>query len=541
MLLKGTAIVSALTLVSRLLGFVRDLLVAKCLGASWLADAFLVAFRIPNLLRSFVAEGALTSAFVPVFTSALEQGDTSAKAALGSIAKFLLLVTVLLSAIGFLFAPQVVALLAPGFTHSPEQFALCITLTRIMMPYIIFVSFIAMINSALNAKGIFGASAWAQVTMNLVLIGGGIVALFTTPETATYLLAWSVLMGGLAQLVSQLPACKKVALSFLPRGPLFSPPVKELLLLMLPAIVGASIYQLSIFFGTLLASLLGEGSVSWLFYADRVAQFPLGIFSIALASVLLPTLTKAAAGNDSSSFSDSLAISLRYTTFIILPMSAMIWALAHPIVQLLFERGKFTPTSSLMTSAALQGLSLGLWAVSFHSMIVRAFIARKDTVTPTIVGCITLISNLVLSLLLMGRLPDSGVGITSIVSSVQNSMLQFFPIYPELGHIGIALASSLSSFISLSILLMFYEKKIGIFPTQIVLSTIVRSCAGIAALLYTVQLLQPFLQNPLNKIILCSLGGGCSYLATQFILRSKEVDEIYLVLREKAKAFTIKS
>jgi putative peptidoglycan lipid II flippase len=243
-----------------------------------------------------------------------------------------------------------------------------------------------MVNSALNAKGVFGASAWAQVTMNLVLIGGGIIALFTSPETATYLLACSVLVGGVAQLISQIPACKRAALSFRPRGSLFNPAVKELLLLMLPAIVGASIYQLTIFFGTLLASLKGEGSVSWLFYADRVAQFPLGIFSIALASVLLPTLSKAAAGNDSGTFSDSLAISLRYTTFVILPMSAIIWSLALPIVQLLFERGKFTPLSSLMTSAALQALALGLWAVSFHSMVVRAFIAKKDTVTPTVIG-----------------------------------------------------------------------------------------------------------------------------------------------------------
>ena len=315
MLLRGTAIVSVLTLLSRLLGFVRDLLIARLLGASLYADAFFVAFRIPNLLRSFVAEGALTSAFVPVFSSSLAKDKQEAFSAFRRVLGFLLMLTILLSSFGILYAPDVVLLLAPGFSEDLGKYQLCITLTKIMLPYIACVSVIAMINAALNSLHIFGASAWAQVTMNGVLIIGALCAMVFEPERATIILAYSVLVGGLVQIVVQITSCLRAGLSLRPSFNIIRRDVGEVVRLMIPATIGASVYQITIFIATLLASLLPSGSVSWLFYADRIAQFPIGIFSVALASVLLPALSTASANADSDRFRRSLADSLRYTSF----------------------------------------------------------------------------------------------------------------------------------------------------------------------------------------------------------------------------------
>jgi putative peptidoglycan lipid II flippase len=337
-LLRGTAIVSALTLISRILGFARDLLVARLLGTSIFADAFFVAFRIPNLLRSFVAEGALTSAFTPVFTSSLSQGNDSARLAMRRTIAFLLTLTGILTALLIVAAPDVVRLLAPGFEKNTEQFSLCVELTRIMAPYILCVSLVAMLNAALNALNIFGTSAWAQIVMNVVLISGALIAIPFDSQTATKILAISALLGGIVQILAQIPTALRSGLSLIPSFQLLSREVREVVTLMIPATLGASVYQVTIFLVTILASLLPTGSVSWLFYADRVAQFPIGIFSIALASVLLPALSHASARADIDSFRRNISNSLRFTSFCVIPMAAGIWGLALPITRLLFVR-----------------------------------------------------------------------------------------------------------------------------------------------------------------------------------------------------------
>lgn len=535
MLLRGTAIVSLLTLLSRFLGFGRDLLVARLLGASIFADAFFVAFRIPNLLRSFVAEGALTSACTPVFSSALTQGREHAAKVLRRIIGCMLLVTSALTLLVITFAPQIVSLLAPGFRGDDGQFALCVRLTQMMAPYIACISLIAMINSALTTLQVFGSSAWAQVAMNIVLIVGALIAIPFDPHTATIIMATSVLVGGIVQVLTQLPACARMGISIIPSRRILSREVAEVIRLMIPATVGASVYQISIFIATILASLLPTGSVSWLFYADRIAQFPIGIFSIALASVLLPALSNASAQSDHESFNRNIANSLRFTSFGIIPMAAGIWALALPITQMLFERGAFTAESSAKTAAALQALALGLWASSCYSMVVRAFIARKDTLTPTCIGLITLLTNVALSLVLMGPIASAESMHTSAraLAALQGIVLAVSPIQFQLGHIGLALASALASFVSLACALLLFRGTVGIFPWRPFIASTLR--ASVAASLMVVTL-GYVAHSGLSPVLTCALGiplGATAFLIVSFILRSPELGEAAAVLTKR--------
>jgi len=538
-LLRGTAIVSLLTLLSRILGFVRDLLVARLLGASLFADAFFVAFRIPNLLRSFVAEGALTSAFTPVFADCVAQGKDHARHVFRKLSGFLFLVTVALGALLFSFAPEMVSLFAPGFLGDSEQFHLCVRLTQVMAPYIVCVSLIAMLNAALNTLQIFGTSAWAQVIMNIVLIVGALFAIPFAPQTATLILASSVLIGGIVQIAAQIPACSKAGLSLMPSFSIFCLEVRSVVTLMLPAILGASVYQLTIFIATVLASLISTGSVSWLFYADRVAQFPVGIFSIALASVLLPALANASAKADRSSFNRNIANSLRFTSFFILPMSAGIWALALPITQMLFERGEFTAESSLQTALALQALCLGLWATSCHSMIVRAFIARKDTVTPTLVGVASLTVNVIASLLLMGSITvnNSPTKLVVFLGRLQRALIEATGVSGSMGHVGLALASSIAAFISLILVITFFCARIKSFPWRAFLIPCLRSTLASLVMVFCIQETIPLARNPGAA---CAMGistGSLAFFIASWFLRSTELRDAVQAVKARLTRF----
>lgn len=535
MLLRGTAIVSLLTLFSRVLGFVRDLLVARLLGASLFADAFFVAFRIPNLLRSFVAEGALTSAFVPTFSTSLCRGKEQAAATFRRIGGFLLVITIPMCLLGVIYAPEVIRLIAPGFASEPEKFELCVLLTRIMMPYIACVSVIAMINSALNALAIFGASAWAQMVMNLVLIAGAVIALPFDPRTTTTILAVSVLIGGVIQILAQLPAVRRGGLSLRPSLELGHKDVREVLRLMIPATIGASVYQITIFIATLLASLLAEGSVSWLFYADRVAQFPLGIFSIALASVLLPALSNASAADDHDAFRGGLSNSLRYTSFIIIPMACGIWALALPTTELLFERGAFSRHSSLMTARALEALAFGLWATSCHSMIVRAFIARKDTVTPTLIGVGSLVINVIAALLLMGPIVPHGDLLSDSVARAQGALYSLIPWRTNLGHVGLAAASSISAFCSLIVVLALFTFRIGGFPWRDFLTSTVRSVLASAIMVGCVAWIVSRGFSAAATVVAGLAVAVPVYILVSATLFSPELRETARVIRRQSK------
>ena len=442
------------------MGFVRDLLVARLFGAGAIADAFFVAFRIPNLLRSFVAEGALTSAFVPIFAGELQKGDQAARAVIRAVSGLLLLTTLLLAGLGIIWAPEIIQLIAPGFDRREETATLCIRLTRIMLPFITCVSLVAMLNGALNSLHIFGASALAQVWMNLVLIAGAWIAAAFPDQAAAEALAWSVLAGGVVQVIAQFPALHRAGLSIMPSAKILTPATRQLLRLMLPAVLGATVYQIQIFMNTMLASFLREGSIAWLFYADRLVQLPIGIFSVALASVLLPALSHASIQGNDSDFSQHLSDALRFTSFIVIPTAAFIFVFSEPLISLLFERGNFSQQSTVQTALAVRSYTLGLWAVSCHSMLARAFIARRDTFTPTAIGAAALLITLVLSLIFMGSpvAAQSGWLYSQVVS--MQSLLPAWAQSIHLGHAGLALASSISSFCSLLALLLLMPRRL---------------------------------------------------------------------------------
>lgn len=540
-LLRGTSVVSALTLLSRLLGFVRDLLVARLIGATAIADAYFVAFRIPNLLRSFVAEGALTSAFVPIFTASMKEGLEKAQETLREVTGFLVLLTTILTAVGILFAPQIVGAMAPGFKDDPAQFALCVQLTQVMMPYIMCISIIAMVSSALNAAGIFGTAAWAQVWMNIVLILGAVAAVLFDASDQAFVLSWSVLIGGAVQLITQLPRLRHAGLSIARPAIRFGAATRELLLLMLPAVIGASIYQISIFIATILASLLESGAVSWLFYADRVAQLPVGVFSVALASVLLPSLSRAHSSQDQGAFQKSLVDSLRFTSFLILPLSAGIFALALPISILFFQRGAFSADDARQTSVALQALALGLWASSCHSMLVRTFIARKDTLTPTLIGLATFATNVVMALILMG-LPDgthSGI-FAPVLLGLQQFLLSICPFAGDLGHVGLALATTIAAYVSLSLVVLLASRRDRTIPWGPVVTASWKSLIAAAVMTCSVRIVIGYLPGAGLQVGLGTIVGAVVFSLVLLALRSTELAEALALTRQVFRRFGVK-
>jgi putative peptidoglycan lipid II flippase len=528
--LRGTSIVSSFTLISRLLGFVRDLLTARLFGASGIADAFFVAFRIPNLLRSLVAEGALTSAFVPVFSGELVKGKDTAQQTLRAVSGLLLQTTTFITALGIIFAPSVVELLAPGFANNPGKMSLCVELTRIMFPYIMCVSLVSMIDGTLNSMRIFGTSAMAQVVMNLVLILGAIIAGWFESYGAVIALSWSVVAGGLIQILVQLPRLRRAGLSLLPTRHIFTPATRQLLKLMLPAVFGAAIYQVSIFLNTLLASLVSDGAVSWLYYADRIAQLPIGIFSIALASVLLPTLSRSAATRNHSEFMKSLADALRFTSFVIIPVAIGLFFYAEIFVRIVFQRGQFSAQATRMTALALQGLALGLWGISCQSMTARAFIARKDIKTPTILGMFTLCIGIGLSLTLMGKIQQPGHdALSQSLVYLQDRLLNVFPS-PNLGHVGLAVSTGFAATLSFALLSVLLSRRLETFNLRTFvhssLKCLIAGCAMYGALL----LIDPVFSSTWLKLAAGTLGGGLAYISVLFLLKSTELQETFRII-----------
>lgn len=427
--------VSFFTFLSRLLGLTRDIVLAWAFGATRVADAFYVAFRIPNLLRRLVAEGALTVAFIPVYTEHLKRSRTEGRAAASVVFTYLSLFLVVLTVCGVLFAPWIVKAIAWGFSISEDKFDLTVYLTRIMFPYIMLISLVALAMGILNSLKRFAAPAASPIFLNLGIIFGALVLehFFELPAEG---MALGVILGGIAQLVLQVPFLVKEGM--LPRLNFNyrHPALKGLLVLMIPSAFGAAVYQFNVLIITFLASFLPDGSVSYLWYADRVSEFSIGIFSIAVATAILPTLSDHAAANDVESLKGTMNFGLRLALLIDIPASVGLYILALPIVRVLFERGEFTDATAIATAGALCFFALKIPFVSGARNLVPAFFALRDARTPVYTSMVAVFVNGLCAYVLMGSLAHRGLALALVISSAVNFVLLFFFIRRKVGPIG---------------------------------------------------------------------------------------------------------
>jgi putative peptidoglycan lipid II flippase len=440
-LLRSTAIVSAMTLLSRVLGLVRDLVFARQFGASLATDAFYVAFRIPNFMRRLFAEGSFSLAFVPVLAEYRQRGDREALRhfvdhVCGTLAGALLLVV----GLGMLAAPAFVSVFAPGFLDQPQKFTLTTEMLRITFPYILLISLAGFAGGILNSFSRFALPALSPVLLNVALIAAAIwlSPYFDQPVKA---LAWGVLIGGVLQLAMQLPGLARLGFLPRPRWGWGEPGVRKILTLMLPTLFGSSVAQINLLVDTLIASFLVTGSVTWLYYTDRLLEFPLGIFGVALGTVILPHLSGKHAAADPEGFTHSVDWGLRLGLFIALPATLFLILLAEPMYWTLFGYGRFGSIDAQMSALSLAALALGLPAFIAVKVLAPAFYARQDTRTPVKAGIASMLSNMLMNGVFVGVWLWSG---------------------KPGAHAGLALASALAGYINAG-LLLFWLRKAGIY------------------------------------------------------------------------------
>jgi len=433
---KAAGVVGSATLLSRIFGFIRDVVVAWFFGAGMASDAFFVAFRIPNLLRRLLAEGSLSIAFIPVFTDHLTRNGKAdafllARAALRLISVLLAVTAVL----GILLSPLIIRIVGIGFADSPEKLALTVTLTRIMFPYIFFIGLVALCMGILNVLGHFAAPALAPVLLNIAMIGS---VLLISPhlEEPVIGLAVGVLIGGALQLILQVPFLINKGLRFWQKAGFYHPGLKQVGVLMLPTVFGTAVYQINILVGTMLATLLEGGSVSYLYYADRLVEFPLGIFAIATATAVLPSLSRQAAARDFEALRTTFAYSMNLVLYITIPAMVGLIVLREPIVALLFQRGAFDAMTVRMTAVALLYYAVGLWAFSAVRIVVSTFYALQDTRTPVRMAAVSVVANIVLSVILMQGLQHGGLALATSLASMVNLALLLKALRNRLGRLG---------------------------------------------------------------------------------------------------------
>ena len=443
-LLKSSLLVASMTMLSRVLGFARDVIFAREFAASASMDAFLIAFKISNFMRRLFAEGAFNQAFVPTLSEYKETRDKQAvKDLIAHVAGTLGGILVVVSLLGVLLAPVLIMLFAPGYIFneainienqamgSSSQYDLTVSLLRITFPYILFISLVAFAGGILNSYHKFAIPALTPVILNLVLISS-VYVLVPYMDEPVVGLAIGVFIAGLLQLLIQLPFLAQLGLLVKPKWNRYHQGVKQILKLMLPAIFGASIAQINLLLDTILASLLVSGSISWLYYSDRLMEFPLGVLGVALATVILPSLSRNFAAKSSNDFSATLDKAIRWVVYLGTPAAIGLFFLAAPIIITLFGSDKFQYHDVLMSSYSLKAYSLGLFGFIMVKVLLPGFFAQKDTKTPVKIGIIALVVNMLFNLIFV--LPwifleldgaHTGLALATSLSAMTNAYLLY--------------------------------------------------------------------------------------------------------------------
>jgi len=435
-LFRSIATVGGYTMVSRVLGFVRDILIAAYLGAGPVADAFFVAFKLPNFFRRLFAEGAFNAAFVPLFTARLaeagkEAAERFAARVMSVMVVFLFCFVTLLQ----ICMPWVMAAIAPGFADDPAKFDLAVDLAQTTFPYLLFISLVSLMGGVLNVLDRFAAAAATPIILNIVLIGALLIATPYLP-TPGHALAWGVAVAGIAQFLWLIAACRREGIRFALPRPKLTPRVRRLLRLMLPGAVGAGVVQINLLVDIVIASILPTGAVSFLYYADRVNQLPLGVVGVAIGTALLPLLSRQLRAGEEAAARDSMNRGVEFALLLTVPAAAALLVIAEPILIVLFERGVFDRSVSTGASQALMAYAVGLPAYVLIKVLAPGFFAREDTMTPVRIAVVCVVLNIALSLALIQFIAHAGIALATAIAAWVNAALLAGVLHRR-GHHGI--------------------------------------------------------------------------------------------------------
>jgi putative peptidoglycan lipid II flippase len=513
-LIRSTAVISSGTMLSRVLGLVRDMVIAH-LYPKFISDAFFVAFRLPNMLREMLAEGAMNAGFIPVFsdylaTKSRKEAEELAAVALGASAAVLMLV----SAAGVVFAPEIVRFVTLEFGASNDKLLLAIGLARVMFPYILLIGVASLLMAILNAHHHFFSSAFAPALLNLSMILGAWL-LRNSFEEPVYAMAVGVMIGGGLQILLQIPFLRRIGFPIRIMWNLRHPGLLRIFALLLPVLFGQAVREVNVLVGTMLAWYLGEGMVSALYYSYRLMHLPLGVFGLAVATAILPTMSAASSVDDMGKLKSTLSQGLRSVFFVMLPATAGLIALRIPIIRLLFEHGSFDSIATNNTAYALVFYSVGLFAFAGSRVLAFAFYSMKNTKLPVIVAACAMVSNIFISILLMYPMRQGGLALASSISSTINMIVLWILLERTIG--GIGLRKILSA--ALKMLVLSLVMGLGVA----FLAAICGTLTGTATLF-----------GKLVQVFVPVAGGIAIYGGGAYALGMEEITHVTAILRKKA-------